>query len=531
MSAVLALALADFRERLRRRSFLAVLAAAGFLGLQAIQGRVEVALGDYTGEPSSAWAGALLALVGSTFLALAGFWMVKGSIARDEATGVGQILAATPIRKTTYTLGKALSHFLVLAAMTGVLALAAVTLILVTPAAGRLDLLAIATPLVWITLPGLAIVAAAAVLFETIRLLARGFGNFVWFFAWPVLLVMAMEAGGPDLFGIVTMQRRLGEEVRRLDPGIGSSFRIGIGGLDDRATRRFRWEGLDVTTELASQRAGVFALAVLVAAVAALPFDRFDPARRKLRVPRRRKRPAEMEAEAVSVPAAEAAAAGTATVADLPAVSHIGGFRFGGLLASELRVAMRSMPRWWPLGVAALTIGGLVAPAGAKLGWLVAGFAWPALLWSGLATRDRATGVAPLLASAPRPLTRQLPAVILAGWLAGLSCAGGPIVGLALGGDVTRAAAAAIGCLAMPALAVGLGVLSGGPRLFEAIFVTLWYIGPLQRGWPVDFAGVSAIAAARLVPAWFLAVAAALLVVALGLERARRVSGEARFVA
>lgn len=526
MSALVALALADFRERVRRRSFLAVLAAAGFLGLQAIQGNLEVALGDYTGEPSSAWAGALLALVGATFLALAGFWMVKGSVARDEATGVGQILAATPIRKATYTLGKALSHLLVLAAMTGVLALAAVALIVVTPGAGPLDLTAIAVPLIWITLPGLALVAAIAVLFETVRFLSRGFGNFVWFFVWPFLLVMAMETAGPDLFGIATMQRALGAEVRELDPTYRDGLRIGAGGLEDRALKRFRWDGLRVTPELAAQRGAVLGVALLVALAAALPFDRFDPARRRQR--RRRVEP-EARDDASAAPVASIASAPRVPARLVP-VGGMSRHTFAALTVAEARIALRSMPRWWPLGLAALAVGGLVAPVAAKPGWLAAAFLWPALLWSGLATRDRATGVSALLAASPRPLAAQLPAVIAAGWTVGLACAAGPLLGLVAAGDGKRVAAATVGCLAMTTLAVALGVLSGGPRLFEALFVTLWYIGPLQRAWPLDFAAVSDDAVRAFVPGWFLLAAFALLLAALGLERRRRVVGEARFV-
>ncbi len=387
---------------------------------------------------------------------------------------------------------------------------------------GRLDLVAIATPLFWITLPGLAFVAAVAVLFETIRFLARGFGNFVWFFAWPMLLVTAMEASGPDLFGIVTMKVQLAGEVRRLDPALSDSFRISLGGVEDRADKRFRWNGLEVTSALAASRAGVVGLALLVALAAALPFDRFDPSRRRLRLPRRQR----------SVPAesAEVAPSRAVAAADLVGVGSARRFAFGALVASEVRVAVRSMPRWWWLGVVALAIGGLLAPSAARSGWLAAAFLWPALVWSSLATRDRATGVAPLLATAPRPLTRQLPAVVAAGWAVGLACAAGPTVGLALAGDRGRALAATVGCLAMPALAVALGILSGGPRLFEGIFITIWYIGPLQRGWQLDFAGVSSAAVEHAVPVWFLLIAAALLAAAIALEHLRRREGEARFV-
>jgi hypothetical protein len=277
--ALTAIAIADFRDRVRRRSFLAVLAAAGFLGLQAIQGKVEVAVGHYTGAPTSAWAGAVMALVGVTFLALAGFWVVKGSIARDEETGVGQILAATPIAGWAYTLGKAASHFLVLTAMAGVLALSAVVLQLVVPDGEAIDLFAIAAPIVLVTLPGFALVAAFAVLFETLRFLAKGFGNLVWLFFWSFLLVAAMEGPALDLFGLATMRDALGAEVKKLDPTWDGDFRIGAGGLEDRVTERFRWERLPITSALVVQRAEVVGIALLVALAAALPFDRFDPAR------------------------------------------------------------------------------------------------------------------------------------------------------------------------------------------------------------------------------------------------------------
>jgi hypothetical protein len=77
---------------------------------------------------------------------------------------------------------------------------------------------------------------------------------------------------------------------------------------------------------------------------------------------------------------------------------------------------------------------------------------------------------------------------------------------------------------AIAALAVALGLLPGGPRLFEGLYVALWYLGPLQRGWPVDFAAVSPQAAEAGVPFWFAAIAAGR-----ALERRRHALGAARF--
>ena len=127
--ALCAIARADFLERVRRSSFLVTLAATGWLGWLVVRGQVTLRLGSYTGAVNDAWAGGLVAVTLSVIVSLAGFWVVKGSVERDRATRVGEILAATPLSKPAYTLGKLLSNFAVLSAIVVVLALAAPVLV------------------------------------------------------------------------------------------------------------------------------------------------------------------------------------------------------------------------------------------------------------------------------------------------------------------------------------------------------------------------------------------------------------------
>jgi hypothetical protein len=93
------LARADFLERVRRYSFLIMLGLMLFLGYQVAAGNMTVALDDYRGEFNSAWVGASMAFFASFFLGIFGFYLVKGSVARDRETGVGQIMAATPMTR------------------------------------------------------------------------------------------------------------------------------------------------------------------------------------------------------------------------------------------------------------------------------------------------------------------------------------------------------------------------------------------------------------------------------------------------
>jgi hypothetical protein len=91
---------ADFLTRVRRTSFFLTLGFAVLLGYETFAGHVVMQLDDYRGIYNSAWVGALMAVVTSSFLTLVGFYIVKGSILRDETTRVGQILAATPMTKS-----------------------------------------------------------------------------------------------------------------------------------------------------------------------------------------------------------------------------------------------------------------------------------------------------------------------------------------------------------------------------------------------------------------------------------------------
>src|SRR3954468_10238739 len=123
------IARADFLERLRRYSFLVMMAAVLWLAYLTIKGTVGVDVGDhYRGIFNSAWSGAVMSLMVTTFLSLAGFYVVKNCIRRDEETRVGQIIAATPISKPAYLLGKALSNTLVLSTMIAVLAVAGIAM-------------------------------------------------------------------------------------------------------------------------------------------------------------------------------------------------------------------------------------------------------------------------------------------------------------------------------------------------------------------------------------------------------------------
>jgi hypothetical protein len=173
--------------------------------------------------------------------------------------------------------------------------------------------------------------------------------------------------------------------------------------------------------------------------------------------------------------------------------------------------------------------GWLVELARAREVVLLAGFLWPALVWSGLGCRERSSGVEPLLASSPRVLSRQLPATWLGGAGVGVILLGGVALRLASAGEWRAAVAVLCGCGFVAALALACGILSGGPRLFEGLYVAVWYAGPLNKAVPVDFVGITPQSAQQFVPLILLAIALALVGVAVGVNRRRAAVHGARF--
>ena len=88
------------------------------------------------------------------------------------------------------------------------------------------------------------------------------------------------------------------------------------------------------------------------------------------------------------------------------------------------------------------------------------------------------------------------------------------MVALFLSGDLVSLAALGAGAVFVPALALCLGAWSGSTRPFEALYVVLWYIGPVNGVPFLDFMGVSGQAVEVGASGWFTLSAAALALLA-----------------
>jgi hypothetical protein len=186
---------------------------------------------------------------------------------------------------------------------------------------------------------------------------------------------------------------------------------------------------------------------------------------------------------------------------------------------------LRGRSRWWFLVALGLAIAGAAVPAGDAAATLLAvSWIWPLPLWSELGAREALHGTRPLMLSSPLPPALQAAAAWAAGACVTALAGGGVALRLGLAGDGHGLAAWAAGCLFIPALALCLGTLSGSPRLFEVVYLLLWYTGPMNHVAELDFTGLSMPArAAGLQPVYLLC--AMLLFATAALVRSRQARG------
>jgi hypothetical protein len=479
---------ADFLERVRRYSFLITLAAALYLAYGVAAEKVWIVVGDgFRGQYNSAWIGALMSICCSTFLSLAGFYIVKNSVQRDTDTRVGQILAATPMRKDFYTAAKTISNFAVLACMVLILMISAVVMQLMRAEAHSFSLWKLWAPFLFFALPTMLLTSAVAVLFETVPGLRGGLGNVVYFFAWTAFLALG-ATGTDDPSGLQLLYRSARNELEKISPANSDNFHFSLTIGGQQAVRTFPWNGIEWTSQVVLMRVLWIATAIGISILASMFFHRFDPAR-LWKVSRAKKSTPLVQTEPTPVASTQ-----PMVTADhlTPLARSRGSSRFMALLWSEFRLMLKGQPWWWYAGAAGMLVGQVVSPeADMQSGFLVAAWIWPIFLWSQMGCREARCATGTLLFSSERSLTRQLPALWTAGVLLAFLTGSGVAVRLLVSGDWHRLSAWLAGALFIPSLALVLGTWSGGSKSFEAIYTVWWYIGPAHQIPGLDFMGTS----------------------------------------
>jgi hypothetical protein len=511
---------ADFLERTRRYSTLVILGVVVFLTYNYLPpvdaDYVTFSMNGYRGIYNSAWVGGTVTVFCVLTLSFGGFYLVKSAITLDRRTGVGQIIAATPLTKVQYVLAKMVSNWLYLAGLAAVALLAAMAIQLVLGQVLRIEPWDYLAPYLLIILPALAWIAALAVLFEAIPWLRGGLGNVLYFFLFvgglsamvfltflsPNTTFDAAESARATLMdptGSLIIFRSM--ILEGMEEGLGQARGFVLGrtfpelyGLSRGAT--FEYDGVSWTGPLLLGRLGWVGAALVLAVVATVFFDRFDPARVGLKMAQKGKKTQEEVSSQVKLSAAPG------SLTSLPATWRVRWpTRLAQTVLSELRLMVKGRRWWWYVVAGGLCLAALLSPVDrTRQIWLPLAWIWPLLIWSPLGNHAARHRIEPILLSAAYPLRTQIPAAWLAGLIVSFATASGAILRLLVAGQGGALLALSVGAAFIPALALALGVWSRSSKLFEVVYLVLWYVGPMNGTPQLDYLGATDAASASSMP-------------------------------
>jgi hypothetical protein len=101
--------------------------------------------------------------------------------------------------------------------------------------------------------------------------------------------------------------------------------------------------------------------------------------------------------------------------------------------------------------------------------------------------------------------------MLAAGVMVSLVTASGVLLRFIIDGNVVLVLSAIVGSLFIPSLALAFGVWSKSSKLFEAIYIALWYIGPMNHVAAMDYTFTSPASLSSGMPLLYLLVCGVLL--------------------
>ncbi|MEF2964977.1 ABC transporter permease [Paenibacillus sp. M1] len=480
------IAKADLLERIRRFSFLVILGimimVAYFFVPPADGGYVTLYLDYYRGIYNSAWVGASVAISTTLFLSLFGFYLVKNSIKRDEQSGFGQIIAATPVSKLKYLIGKTISNFAVLSIIVFVVILMAIIMQLVREEVMKIELWDLISPFLFLTFPTLAVVSALSVLFETCKPLKGALGNVIYF----IIFIVYVTCSSYIPYGTDIITDRMVNDLTALEPNFSGSYGIGILTLGEKPIQLFEWQGIQWTESLIGQQLILFLYAFLLVLVAAVIFRRFqevpyavDNDQEESATPLDEAIQGMNLGNKISDSEVRAATLTPVTVRE----------SFLPLVFAEWRLMMKGIAPGWYIVAMILIILGLSMPLDISAQWMIwpITWIWPLVFWSGMGNREYRYQTYFLVASSPRFVFRQLTAVWFSGLLLTCITGIGMLIRFILEGDAPHVAYWISAALLIPSFGLATGVLTKTNRTFEILYMIIWYIGPINKMPYLDF--------------------------------------------
>ena len=460
----------DYKQRTRSYTFLVTLAITLYFAYTFVPlpnaNYTTVRVGNYIGVQNSAWIGYVTAMMCSVFLCMIGFYLINSGIKKDTDTGVGMIVATTSISNFKYLLAKTMSNFLVLLSIAAMVFLMSITLFFIRQAGYPFQPLQFILPYLVITMPAIFFVAALAVVGEVFFYRYTILLNIGYFFFFCIIMSQQLFiAPALDVFGVKPVTTALHETVKQHYDSVNNDVSMGFIFGRQNARRTFLFNGITWNASIIGGRLLYVFGSLLLVFVSSKFFHRFD-IKQKFKT-KTGKKSAALVAPVQPLHDIKLSA--------LPAITPAYGI--APFIKTELLMLIRKGPRWLWL----INFGGMIAlaitPFPIAHQMILPGL-WflQVARWSDLATKEKTNRIHYFSYASYKPLTRLLPAQILAGIILALALASPLLVRCLIGGQLSAALNIIMGGIFIVLFAVATGMLSGGKKLFEILFFLATYI-------------------------------------------------------
>jgi hypothetical protein len=481
---------ADYLQRTRSYAFLITLAITIYAAYSFVPPPsahyTTLTIVGFKGVYNSAWVGHLSAMMTTVMLSLYGFFLVTGGIKKDIDTEVGLIIATTPISNFGYLLSKMLSNFLVLITIVGCTFVVSIAMFFLRSSGYPFIISNFIVPFILLALPALLLISAIAVVGEVFlgnRAILQYIG-FIFLFG----VIMAHSKGETndtvavitDPFGIRTMttsiQNQVNDEFHTQIDGVSMGFTFH---RKENAFRTFTWNGITWAPVFIFSRFLWIILSLALVYLSSFFFHRFDF---KQTIQKKKK----IIKYDYRVQLINPVPTGISMAALPPVLKN---YSIIPLIKTELMLLIRKGSKWLWLINAGLWVSLLLAPLNIAHTYLLP------VLWflqvtrlSELATKEKTNRLHYFTWSSYKPLQRMLPAQILAGILLMLTLALPLIARYLLLLNGFAIANILLGAVFIVVLAVCMGIVTGGKKLYEIVFFLITYM--LTQKFPLaDYLG------------------------------------------
>lgn len=484
------IARADFMERSRRFSFVAMLALALFGAYCFVPNNdLNVIVVDpdvffQGGHPS--WMTIASAWGVTFFLPLLGFFYVSNSLAYDEKTGVRQLAATSLSDGWPYMIGKFVSGALLLSCIVLTVFFGSLVMMGIYFPGQFIPVYSIISPY-FIFLSPILFISALAVLFDSTRFLRKSIGSVAYvlvFFFVLFNLTRDVDSGAPiftkiiDFTGTTILSEYIGREVLMQSGSPISALRVLAGGGKEgfAGTQILVFHGIDWQTSDIIGLLGMVAISLMLVGIS-VPVYKF--AERVKWIPKRQKIKVITEVVPLS----------TRLCSYVPRKMTVNNNIIRKLLA-ELKLMLSGLPIiWWLIAIGCILACALL-PLQTAQAIMPLVLLWPISVYSSMGCREHLHDTLQLMAILPKGLSRQVLLTWISGVLISISLLSPVILRMVFASEYSGIFVCFSGAVFIPSLALFLGEWTQTRRAFEVIYVALAYLA-LNEMRPAGYLEVS----------------------------------------